>query len=100
MKGLERRQTSRKTVERFAYINIEPSNGGSVLNVSEGGLCFRAISLQLSEIRQFVCGFRDHDRRIEVQGDLVWMNERLEKTAADCVSPTAGGSSQNQCASG
>ncbi len=77
MKGLERRQTSRKTVERFAYINIEPSNGGSVLNVSEGGLCFRAVA-PVERNKAIRLWFWDHDRRIEVQGDLVWMNERLK----------------------
>ncbi len=74
MKGPERRLTPRKTVEGFAYINIEPSNGGSVLNVSEGGLCFHSIApVQGSKTIHF--WFRDHHHRIEVQGDLVWMDE-------------------------
>jgi hypothetical protein len=77
MKGLERRQTSRKTVERFAYINIEPGNGGSVLNVSEGGLCFRSVA-PVERNKAMRLWFWDHDRRIEIQGDLVWMNERLK----------------------
>jgi hypothetical protein len=38
----ERRQTPRMTVERLAYINLEPDNGGIILNVSEGGLCFNS----------------------------------------------------------
>jgi hypothetical protein len=77
MKGLERRQTSRKTVERFAYVNIEPGNGGSVLNVSEGGLCFRAVA-PVERNKAMRLWFWDHDRRIEIQGGLVWMNERLK----------------------
>jgi len=79
MNGPERRLTPRKTVERFAYINIEPSNGGSVLNISEGGLCFRSIApIQRSETVRF--WFREHDLRIEVQGHLVW-TDKAQKTA-------------------
>jgi len=79
MNGPERRLTPRKTVERFAYINIEPSNGGSVLNVSEGGLCFHSIApIQRSETIRF--WFRERDRRIEVQGHLVWTG-KAQKTA-------------------
>jgi hypothetical protein len=75
----ERRLTPRKTVEAFAYINIEPGNGGSVLNVSEGGLCFHSIApIQRSETIRF--WFREHDRRFEVQGRLVW-TDKTQKIA-------------------
>jgi hypothetical protein len=78
MSGPERRLTPRKTAERFAYINIEPGNGGIVLNVSEGGLCFHSIApIQRSETVRF--WFREHDRRIEVQGNLVW-TDKTQKT--------------------
>jgi hypothetical protein len=78
MKGPERRRSPRNHVERFAYINIEPSNGGSVLNVSEGGLCFHSIApIQRTKTIRF--WFREHQQRIEVQGELVWMDE-LQKT--------------------
>jgi hypothetical protein len=61
-------------VERFVYINIEPINGGTVLNVSEGGLCFQPIvPVQRSGPIRF--WFSDHNRRIEVDGELVWTNE-------------------------
>ena len=77
--GPERRLTRRKTVERFAYVNIEPSNAGSVLNVSDGGLCFHSIApVQRGETIRF--WFREQDHRIEVQGDLVWMDKK-QKTA-------------------
>jgi hypothetical protein len=78
MNGPERRLTPRNAVERFAYINIEPGNGGSVLNVSEGGLCFHSIApVQGSKTIRF--WFREHDHRIEVQGELVWM-DKAKKT--------------------
>lgn len=38
----ERRETPRMRVEGLAYINLEPNNGGIILNVSEGGLCFQS----------------------------------------------------------
>jgi PilZ domain-containing protein len=79
MKGPDRRLAPRKTVERFAYINIEASNGGSVLNVCENGLCFQSIApVQRTETIRF--WFREHHHRIEVQGQLVWMDE-TQKTA-------------------
>jgi hypothetical protein len=75
MNGPERRLTPRKAVERFAYINIEPGNGGSVLNVSEQGLCFHSIApVQRSETIRF--WFREHDRRIEVPGAVIWMDKK------------------------
>jgi cell division protein FtsN len=70
----ERRHAARTRLEKFVYINIEPSNGGSVLNVSETGLCFRSIAPVHAEntIRFW---FREHDRRIEVDGELAWTDE-------------------------
>src|SRR5437868_11744859 len=77
MKGPERRQAPRKNVERFAYINIESGNGGSVLNVSEGGLCFHSIApVQRNDQRNPIrFWFWEHDHQIEIQGELVWMDE-------------------------
>jgi len=40
----ERRQIPRTTLERLAYLQIEPDNGGIVLNVSNDGLCFHSIA--------------------------------------------------------
>ena len=61
-------------MEGFAYINIEPNNGGCVLNVSEGGLCFHSIApVQANGTIHF--WFREHNRRIDVDGELTWMDE-------------------------
>jgi hypothetical protein len=38
----ERRQCPRLAVEGLAYVNLGPDNGGIVLNISEGGLCFHS----------------------------------------------------------
>jgi hypothetical protein len=74
MKGLERRQTPRTTIERHAYINIEPNNGGIVLNVSSGGLCFHSFDpvKRNGSIRFW---FSDHNQRIDAEAELAWMDE-------------------------
>ena len=74
MTRLERRQSARMIVEGFAYINIDPNNGGSVLNVSEGGLCFHSIA-PVHRNRTIRFWFAEQDRRIEGAGELAWMDE-------------------------
>ena len=74
MKGLERRRSPRTTMEKHAYINIEPNNGGIVLNVSDGGLCFHSFDpVQRNGKVRF--WFWDHDQRIEADGTLAWTDE-------------------------
>src|SRR4029077_8260162 len=70
----ERRQAARTTMERHAYINIEPNNGGIVLNVSDGGLCFHSFDpvKRNGPIRFW---FSDHHQRIEAAAELAWMDE-------------------------
>jgi hypothetical protein len=74
MKGLERRQTPRTTIDKHAYINIEPNNGAIVLNVSDGGLCFHSYDPvpQNGTIRFW---FWDNKQRIEADGALTWSDE-------------------------
>ena len=74
MNGPERRQTPRTTVEKFVYINIEPSNGGNVLNVSEGGIGFHSIAPVQAD-RTITVWFSEHNRRIKIEGELAWMDE-------------------------
>jgi len=74
MNNPERRQTPRTTIATHAYINIEPNNGGIVLNVSDGGLCFHSFDpVQRNGGIHF--WFSDHNRRIEGNGALAWMDE-------------------------
>jgi hypothetical protein len=74
MTGPDRRQSPRITMERHAYINIEPNNGGIVLNVSSGGLCFHSFDpvKRNGTIRFW---FSDQNQRIEADGELAWMDE-------------------------
>jgi hypothetical protein len=70
----ERRQDTRTTVIRLAYINLESNNGAIVLNVSNGGLCFHSVDpVRRSETIRF--WFLDHNHRIEADGRLAWMDE-------------------------
>ena len=74
MPETERRQMSRTTMERLAYINIEPNNGGIVLNVSDQGLCFHSIApvVRNGKLR---FSLLEHNRKIEADGELVWMDD-------------------------
>src|SRR5215469_4065688 len=75
----ERRQGSRTTIERLAYIHIEPDNGGIVLNVSPEGLCFHSIA-PVERNGEMRFSILDHNRRIDAKGTLVWTDE-LNKVA-------------------
>lgn len=58
-------------MERLAYIAIEPDNGGIVLNVSKGGLCFHSIApVQPGNRIRFSAS--DHNRVIEADAEMVW----------------------------
>jgi hypothetical protein len=77
MTGPERRQTARTIMERHAYINIEPNNGGIVLNVSDGGLCFHSYDpvKPNGENGKIRFWFSDQNQRIEADGTLAWTDE-------------------------
>jgi hypothetical protein len=70
----EARQTPRAIIDGLAYIKIEPNNGGIVLNVSEGGLCFHSIApVQPDKSIRF--RFSEHNHRVEAEGKLAWADE-------------------------
>ena len=74
MIGNDRRLNPRTTVERLAFINIEPDNGGIVLNASGGGLCFHSVApVQRNMTVRF--WLSEHNRRVEGEGELVWTDE-------------------------
>jgi SPOR domain/PilZ domain len=66
-----RRATPRMTC--FGDIHFEPNNGGIVLNVSEGGLCFHSIApVQRDGPIRF--WFSLDRQRIQASGEFVWMD--------------------------
>jgi hypothetical protein len=70
----ERRQTTRTTLNSVVYINFDSDNGGIVLNVSEGGLCFHSVApVQREGAIRF--WFSEHKQRIEVDGEIAWIDE-------------------------
>jgi hypothetical protein len=75
----ERRQNSRASLERLAYIHIEPNNGGIVLNVSPQGLCFHSIAgVEKNGPLRF--SLLEQNRRIPACAELAWTDEK-EKIA-------------------
>jgi hypothetical protein len=61
-------------MDRHAYINIEPNNGGIVLNVSEGGLCFHSFD-PVPHNGTIRFWFSDQNQRIEADAALAWTDE-------------------------
>jgi len=70
----ERRHGQRTTIERLAYIHIEPNNGGIVLNLSPDGLCFHSIA-PVERNGEMRFSILDHSRRIDAKGTLVWTDD-------------------------
>ena len=71
MKTTERRHSARIALKNLAYVNLEPDNGGILIDVSEGGICFRsAVPVPPSSTVRFSFSL-DH-QRIEARGRLAW----------------------------
>jgi protein TonB len=70
----ERRQQARKVPKDFTYIRVGEDSGGRVLNVSEEGLCFEALSpIRYTESFPFWLSFNLIDR-IDGEGTVVWVD--------------------------
>jgi hypothetical protein len=70
----ERRLLQRNHLPRLACIQIEPENGGIVLNASSSGLCFHAMS-QVERNGTFRFALVQQNRRIDICGELIWTDE-------------------------
>jgi hypothetical protein len=89
----ERRQTPRTALQEFAYINIEANNGGSVLNVSEGGFCFHSIApVRRNGTIRF--SISEGKRRIEATGKLAWTDETQKTGGVQFTALSAGAREQ------
>jgi len=70
----ERREQARKVPKDFTYIRVGEDSGGRVLNVSERGLCFEALSpIRYTESFPFWLSFNLIDR-IDGEGTVVWVD--------------------------
>jgi PilZ domain len=65
------RQSPRKVADRILFIQIEPNNDAIILDVSDGGLGFRALS-PLTRSGAICFSFSENGQRIESRGELVW----------------------------
>ena len=74
MPTTDRRHSPRVKLNQLAYLNIEPDNGGIVLNVSEEGLCFRSMGpIQPDGPLRF--SLQELNRKIDICGELVWTDD-------------------------
>ncbi|MGB8442548.1 MAG: PilZ domain-containing protein [Candidatus Acidiferrales bacterium] len=70
----QRRQATRTTLNSVVYINFDSDNGGIVLNVSEGGLCFHSVApVQREGTLRF--WFSEHKQKIEADAEIAWIDE-------------------------
>jgi hypothetical protein len=71
----ERRLSIRKTPEQLAYISLPSNNGGIVLDVSEGGLRFRAIAPVDADGPIHFRFAIDSEEKIKAVGELAWRDK-------------------------
>jgi len=75
MKPHERRINTRKMLDHFAYLSLPAGNGGTVVDVSEGGLGFQSIApVKADGPIHFRFAF-DSGTRINAVGELAWIDE-------------------------
>jgi hypothetical protein len=75
MTNLERRQSSRKRFENLLYVEVEPGNGGMVLNLSEHGFGFRAVKRVRTKIDVKFAFNLDEKRRVGGKGRIEWSDK-------------------------
>jgi len=75
MTNLERRESPRKRFENLLYVEVEPGNGGMVLNLSEHGFGFRAVKRVRPKTDVKFAFNLDEKRRVEGRGRLEWSDK-------------------------
>ncbi len=75
MTNLERRESPRKRFENLLYVEVEPGNGGMVLNLSEHGFGFRAVK-RVRPKQEVKFAFNlDEKRRVGGNGRIEWSDK-------------------------
>jgi len=73
--NVERRQSPRKRFDSLLYVELEPGNGGLVVNFSEHGFGFRAARrVRSKQDIQFAFNL-DAKRRLQGRGRLEWTDD-------------------------
>ncbi len=67
-----RRQWPRRVPDRILSIRIEPDHNAIVLNTSEGGLGFRALTPLAIQKGPVQFSFSDNGQRIDATAELIW----------------------------
>ncbi len=91
----ERRHIPRTTMEKLAPIQIEPNNGGIVLNVSGEGLCFHSVAA-VEKNGPLRFSLLEQNRRIAACGQLAWTDEMQKVGGVRFTTLTAAASEQVQ----
>jgi hypothetical protein len=91
----ERRLAPRMNVDNLAYVTLEQGNGGMVLNVSEGGLCFRAV-VPVQKTGSIHFRLSEPDLRIEADAEIAWSDETKKKGGLRFTNLSAEGRQQIQ----
>jgi TonB family protein len=81
--GSERRVHARRPMNGLAYVDIGSGNGGIVLNLSEGGLGFRAVGpLDRTGEVQFSIQLPSCPERIEATAQVMWLGTSNRQAGA------------------
>ena len=91
---LERREKTRKVPEQFAFLQLEQDDGGTVLDISEGGLRFESFDpvLENGQIHfWFSLNLRE---RIEGWGEVAWIDPERKSGGLKFLSLSEGGREQ------
>jgi hypothetical protein len=74
--GKDRRCSDRQRVKTIAYIDLGSSNGGMLIDVSEGGLSFQGIhALQAGQVFSVNFKLSGIDQSFRTTGQIVWLND-------------------------
>jgi hypothetical protein len=91
---LERRERTRRVPDQFAFLQLEQDDGGTVLDISEGGLRFESFA-PLREHRPIHFWFSLNLReRIEAWGEVAWTDAERKSGGLKFLSLSEGGHQQ------
>ena len=75
-KGKDRRRNARFKVKSIAYVDLGPDNGGTLMDVSEGGISFQGIQpLQAGQVLPAKIKLPGTQQSIQATGQITWLNE-------------------------
>jgi PilZ domain len=91
---LERRENSRKAPDQFAFLQLEQDDGGTVLDISEGGLRFESFAPVQEEGAIHFWFSLNLRERIEAWGELAWTGPERKSGGLKFLSLSEGGREQ------